>query len=830
MIRPDLLFEENKNEEWFKEVSDTLVPFDNIVHEDFHKLLAVYGIINNDLRYFQDYVTSLDNPAPELFNVPFQDVIDDIPIMYNRIYPKYMYHVGQIANTINKFDVTPLNETAAEFKKEEYDNVVSEFVQLQMRDIQESIQLEMEGASPEQIAEQIPEREQPSYDNFTSAVEEFYSNLVEFFHCKFPVKELYYMTSKHLLCGDRMFVGITDNGFIPEPKIYNPIRFGFQKSVDLVGCEEGSYWYYNEPVTLDVAYQEVVNYGTQEDIEKLKNYGTASSNRPNKGWDITSGKAETQHDYTFVKAASFSDGGIQSKHIGQSMGNPQTNNYNQDNVIWRRHIEFKAFVKVYFMTSINEWGKEVTEVVPKTFKIPKDATKTRVLNNHGMKATRHEWIDDFGNPIYVEEKHLPRRFETVIYGEDIYIKMREVPLQPTALEGFELSVKGRIFTNVNTASLSLVERGIPSLMQYVYVKKLMNRELSKYKGVLQNVDASQIPDYLTHNENGEPIFEGIDKLAIVDYFERVLGKSFSDSTYTQSGLPNYTRGKASEFQVSQAFGEIINMQQFLDLLDREIGIQMLTPPQAEGTILPYSTNEQQNQALQQGYLMAQEYYDKHSMVWKKVIKEWVHQFRTYYLRYFDEHPDSTEVELSYVVPQDGKKLLKITPEFLSFDDIGFYLKDGSQNEEYRNLMMNYGLQALAQNRGEGAEMLSVIMKSIVRNESPEVVHKLIVKASKDQQEKMKKMQKAEQDAAIRAQQEITSREDKKLANGIEKEHVKGSYMLEAQALSATISTDQDGVRDELEDLEKLSRIRNEQIKLQQTNRKLDIEEKKSNKT
>jgi hypothetical protein len=257
---------------------------------------------------------------------------------------------------------------------------------------------------------------------------------------------------------------------------------------------------------------------------------------------------------------------------------------------------------------------------------------------------------------------------------------------------------------------------------------------------------------------------------------------------------------------------------------------MLTPPQAEGTILPYSTNEQQNQALQQGYLMAQEYYDKHSMVWKKVIKEWVHQFRTYYLRYFDEHPDSTEVELSYVVPQDGKKLLKITPEFLSFDDIGFYLKDGSQNEEYRNLMMNYGLQALAQNRGEGAEMLSVIMKSIVRNESPEVVHKLIVKASKDQQEKMKKMQKAEQDAAIRAQQEITSREDKKLANGIEKEHVKGSYMLEAQALSATISTDQDGVRDELEDLEKLSRIRNEQIKLQQTNRKLDIEEKKSNKT
>lgn len=826
-IKPDLLFRQKKDEEWYKEVMESIVPFDNIIHSDFHKLMAVYGVINNDTTYFNSQINAINNPIPDFFNVPFEDVLDDIPIMYNKIYPKFMYHVGQVARTINKYDVIPLNETATEFKKEEFDNVVSEFVALQMKDIQESIKLEQSGASPEEIADQIPEREQPSYDNFTSKVEIFYSNLVELFHCKFPIKDYYYLTAKHLFCADRVFVGVVDNGNMPEPKIYNPIRFGFQKSADLLGCEKGSYWYYNEPVTLDVAFEEIANYGTAADLETLKNYGSGGTNRPNEGWDITSGKATYQKDYSFIKAALNTQGGIHSKHIGQSMGNPQNNNYGSEDVIWRRHLEFKAFVKVYTMTSINEWNKEIVEFIPISFNIPEEAQKVKVTNKYGLKVTRHEWVDDFGNPVYIEEKYLPRRFECVAYGEDIYIKMREVPLQPLSLDDFELSVKGRLFTNVNTNSISLVERGMPTLMQIIVVKKLMNRELSKYKGVLQNVDASQIPDYLAKDDNGENLFEGVDKLAIVDYFERVLGKSFSDSTYSQSGMPNYTRSKASEFQVSQAFGEIINMQQFLDLLDRELGMQMLTPPQAEGILQPYSTAGDNEKARQSGYLMAQEYYDKHSMIWKSVIKEWVSQFRTYYLNYFDEHPDQTEVNLSYVVPKEGKKVLSIIPEYLSFDDIGFYLKDNSQNEEYRNLMMNYGLQALAQNRGEGAEMLSIIMKSIVRNESPEEVHKLIVVATKDQQVRMDKMQKAERDASIRAQQEISKREESKLNNVIDKAHVDGGYKLEVEAMKQTGQADADGVRDELEDLEKIVKIKAEQRKLDQGDRKLNIEETKA---
>ena len=195
MTNTGLLFEKNKDSDWFKEVFESIVPFNSIAHEDYDKLISVYGIINNDLQYLTGYLNAMDNPAPELMNAPFEDFLKDLPIMYNRIFPKFMYHVGQMVNVTDRYNVIPLNKAADKFKQDEFDEVVSEFVQLAMLDSQKRVELQMQGLSKEQIMEEVPERERPSYDSFTSSVEQFYSDLVEYFHCTFPVKELKYATA-----------------------------------------------------------------------------------------------------------------------------------------------------------------------------------------------------------------------------------------------------------------------------------------------------------------------------------------------------------------------------------------------------------------------------------------------------------------------------------------------------------------------------------------------------------------------------------------------------------------------------------------------------------
>jgi len=316
--------------------------------------------------------------------------------------------------------------------------------------------------------------------------------------------------------------------------------------------------------------------------------------------------------------------------------------------------------------------------------------------------------------------------------------MREVPNQPLSIDNpydFELSCKGRIFSGLNAESISLVERALPSLLQYTFVKDLQNRELAKYEGYIKNIDASQIPDYLAMDENGNPLYEGADKLKVWRYLRRTLGDSYYDPTATTSGLPNNQRTTAVTAEQAGSIGEIVNMQQLLDLIDREMGMQMLVPPQAEGIYSPSSNVSDNQQAIAQSYTMAEEYFRLHQLVIKETVNEYVTQFTNYYRRFFENNPEKTETFLNYVTSDGMKKTIRIKPELLNHEDLGIFIHDGDYNERYRQ-MMTQMIQPLAQNAGEGAERISELVMAMTRGDSPEKVHKMIAAAAREQEQRM----------------------------------------------------------------------------------------------
>ena len=92
-----------------------------------------------------------------------------------------------------------------------------------------------------------------------------------------------------------------------------------------------------------------------------------------------------QFDYTFVKAARQS-GEMSNKNVGQATGNQNNSSYNYDDIIWRTEVQFKGFEQVYFFTYINEYNKEVTEMIPTTFEIPSKAVETLSRNQYGKKT------------------------------------------------------------------------------------------------------------------------------------------------------------------------------------------------------------------------------------------------------------------------------------------------------------------------------------------------------------------------------------------------------------------------------------------------------------
>jgi hypothetical protein len=520
------------------------------------------------------------------------------------------------------------------------------------------------------------------------------------------------------------------------------------------------------------------------------------------------------------------------------MGSGTNRRYNTDRLISKTYIQFKAYVDLILYTYTNDYGNEVSEFVPGNFEIPKDAVKVTHKDRWGKDTHRWEWIDDFGNPAYAEKLSVPRRFEATRYASDLIVDYREVPNQPLSIDNpfdFELGIKGKIFTNLNSEPISLVERAISPFLQYQFIKLLQNRELAKYEGYIKNIDASQIPDYLAHDENGEPLYEGVDKLAIWRYFRRKLGESYYDPNLASTGsLMNNQKTVPVTAEAAGNFAELVNMQNMLSLIDREIGIQMLVPPQAEGIFEPYSNVSDNQKALDQGYTMAEEYYSVHNEVWRSVLNEYLHQFRIAYQRFFEENPDTTETSLAYITPEGTKELLTITPELLKHEEMGVFITDTTYSESYRRWMTSQ-LQAIAQNAGEGTVLLSELVMALSRGESPETVHKMIVIADKKQQKRLQEMEKMKQEAAVRQLEEIRKHEELKHVHKLEqidttKEHDKEIKALDIFKFTQDKNQDQDGVPDYLEAM-KLVREENrkdqdQSFREKQHRDKMEVEKKK----
>ena len=182
---------------------------------------------------------------------------------------------------------------------------------------------------------------------------------------------------------------------------------------------------------------------------------------------------------------------------------------------------------------------------------------------------------------------------------------------------------------------------------------------------------------------------------------------------------------------------------------------------------------------------------------KDLFTEYVKQFREYYKQFFRDNPDVTETYLSYITPEGTKKLLSITSDYLDMEDVGIFIYDSTQNDVYRRYMEQVG-HALAQNRAEGADVISSIFMSLARGDSPVTVHKKIVQLSEMQQQRMERIEEIRGNAAKEVEQMRREIEQMKIqlkgAEEIKQIVVKSEYEKELKAIEG----DADEIPKELE--------------------------------
>lgn len=732
--------ENKKNKDWYKWFVDYFVPYTTSVPSRYTKMKRIYDLLNNDLTGFKKEMDMIcRSQLTGVMSMP--DDFEEDFVMYNRIFSKASYLVGEMLKRGDEYAVVPLSHTAQQEIEEEYARLIDALIQ----------EVIMKASSGEEYS--LPEPSELEKGNFHSKHQLFLTRVIDFFKYKFDIKELKRLSFWHVLASDTVIVGIVEEGGKPVPKVFNPLHCGWHKSPDKVEIEKGDYFWYKTAITIGEAIDEIGDDVTEEELNRIvtfsdTRYGAKKSHGPG-------GKAELSH-FAYDLLAANQD--THDKTVGQGQGAATSRRYHADRLLWKTYIQFKAYRRVIFLTTIDEYGMDKTVVVPDNFDIPEDAEKSVIYNRYGRKNTRFSWSNE-GTPTHADLLWIPRRYEVTRYGSDYYHNYREMPNQPVDLEdpynNFELSIKGRTFSSVNSEPVSLVERAVNSQLQYIFAKTLESREMAKYEGAIKDIDASLIPDDLHLDEDGEPIWPGADKLAVHVYLTKMLGKNYYNGSQNSGGLINYNKSPGTRVSQSGYFSEISNIQQFCELLDREIGLQMMVPPQAEAIVSPYSNASDNQQAIQQGYTMAEGYYVMFEQVFKKLVGEYLRQFQQYHRNFFMDNPDIKQSSLFYISSEGQNQVLKVTPEMIDFEDMGLFLADTTYSERYRRYMESVGV-AIAQNQAENAQLYSTIFKSLAKGDSPERIHTLIQEVTKrqekQQQELQQQQQQAQQQAAMMQQQ------------------------------------------------------------------------------
>lgn len=817
--------------QWFKDYMNYIIPYGVATIPEYDKLKSISEIINNDLNSIQKQLDAFCSPLGEDVG-EVKDTILGYPLIYNNL----AVLKGESLKRNSEFKILILSAKALKEKNNQLLSLIQKSVDEKINLEIQKVQQQLEGKSEEEINQYIEsirtqvEPEDINIKNFQSEWEIFYNHASKYCTYTEDLKFKRMDTLEDLVAYDRCYIYSGFKNGKPHIEVRNPLFVGFKKNPNQMYIEKSDCIWYKRPITLAEAMEEYPDL-SEEDIDKLANHSSANLAK-NPSFNIFGNPEPVLDTFNYEMHLELDTSDTRSP-VNTTTGAHQdlgTSRAITKRLIWETHFEFKAFREVIFLSYYDDYNTKVTEIVPDDYEIPKDAVKEQVLM-YGNKLTKFVWMDPIMQKEYSAVKlYIPRKYEIVRLGTDIFPVIREVPNQHISIENpytnFELSTKGVIVSSKNAYSISLVERAIPSYLQALYVKHIQNRELAKYQGAIQAIDVDQIPDTLGEDEDGEKIR---DKVATFLTFIKKTGRAFySGSASTNGGLPPATRTTGVDGFTLGTAAELMNLQNLFELLDREVGLAMGVPPQRKAEFLQYTTSTDNSKALEQSSIITEPYFYLHNEVWKKVVLDYLYNFRTYCESLLESGEE--DLMFNYYLSDGTIELFKVTPKHLDLITLGLYISSSDYDRQYNQTMLQLA-QAFAQNAGEGVEQVSELIKSILSGTSPEETHKKIQTLVQRQQQNARQQQEAQ----LKSQEKIAemqneNREDlQKHQYDMQErryEHEKEIKAMDIYKYQQDLDVNKDNVLDPIAAMEAVRKMNLEDRKISNDERSQMFEEKK----
>lgn len=729
-----------------------------------------------------DYIVEPDNDYKDLMDVLTKENDSALELKFYPIIPNVINVLsGEFSKRYNKVQFRAVDDRSYNEMLEAKRMQVEEslLADAERKLVEKMIQMGMDPASDEakqQLAPQnlksLPEIEDFFSKSYRSSVEEWATHQLNVDEERFKMQELEERGFRDMLIADREFWHFRMLEDDYDIELWNPVLTFYQKSPDQRYISDSAYV---GKIDLMTVADVVDKYGylmSQEQLESLQriyparsaqyqvngyqNDGSYYDATRSHAWNTDSpGLAYRQYSSNYM-ADPARGGDILTQILGQS----EDLAYFGDNNLMRvSTIYWKTQRKIGHLTKIEFDGQVTQEIVDETFKVTEKAIYDTSIFKNKTKDTLLQgehldwiWINEIWGGVKVGP-NVPAMWRSSTSSEinPMYLginrtKPGRLPFQfkgNNSLYGCKLPVEGRVFSDRNTRSTSLVD-------------------LMKAYQVGYNMVNNQIADIL------------IDELGTVIMFDQnalprhSMGEDWGKNNYAKAYvamkdfqmLPLDTSITNTENAVNFQHYQTLNMEQTGRLMSRiqlanyfkqqcfdAIGIN----PQRLGGAIAAETATGVMNAMQQSYAQTEIYFVQHS----DQLMPRVHQMRTDLAQFY--YSTNPSVRLSYISTEAEKVNFTINGTDLLLRDFNVY---ATTKTNHRAILEQLKQMALTNNTtGASIFELGNIVKADSISEVTDILKDSEARVTAQRQEEMQQqrqmqeqqLQAQAQDAQMKAQ-------------------------------------------------------------------------------
>jgi hypothetical protein len=720
-----------------------------------------------------DYIVEPDNDYKDLMDVLTKENDSALELKFYPIIPNVINVLsGEFSKRYNKVQFRAVDDRSYNEMLEQKRMQVEEslLADAERKLVEKMIQMGMDPASDEakqQLAPEniktLPEIEDYFSKSYRSSVEEWATHQLNVDEERFKMQELEERGFRDMLIADREFWHFRMLEDDYDIELWNPVLTFYQKSPDQRYISDSAYVGKIDLMTVSDVVDKYGYLMSQEQLESLQriyparsaqyqvngyqNDGSYYDATRSHAWN-TDSPSLAYRQYTSNYMADPARGGdILTQILGQS---EDLAYFGDGNLMRVSTIYWKTQRKIGHLTKIEANGEVTQEIVDETFKVTEKAVYDTSIFKNKTKDTLLQgehldwiWINEIWGGVKVGP-NIPAMWRSSTSNEinPIYLginrtKPGRLPFQfkgNNSLYGCKLPVEGRVFSDRNTRSTSLVD-------------------LMKAYQVGYNMVNNQIADIL------------IDELGTVIMFDQnalprhSMGEDWGKNNYAKAYvamkdfqmLPLDTSITNTENAVNFQHYQTLNMEQTSRLMSRiqlanyfkqqcfdAIGIN----PQRLGGAVSAETATGVMNAMQQSYAQTEIYFVQHS----DQLMPRVHQMRTDLAQFY--YSTNPSVRLSYISTEADKVNFTINGTDLLLRDFNVF---ATTKTNHRAILEQLKQMALTNNTtGASIYELGNIVKADSIGEVTDILKDSEARVNAQRQEEMQQ-QRQMQEQQLQAQ-------------------------------------------------------------------------------